>query len=87
MSKTILNAGSRSGDVGIVLTSCMSMAGMMQWGMRQSAMLENTMTSVRVDRLYSIKDTTGLELVDATNNSARVGIYQYLSVPVIGCKD
>ncbi len=32
--------------MGIILTSCMSMAGMLQWGMRQSALLENTMTSV-----------------------------------------
>ena len=38
--------GSQSGYVGVVLTSCLNMVGMMQWGLRQSAVMENTMTSV-----------------------------------------
>ncbi|XP_065369875.1 probable multidrug resistance-associated protein lethal(2)03659 [Calliphora vicina] len=34
------------GDVGLAITQAMGMTGMVQWGMRQSAELENTMTSV-----------------------------------------
>ena len=39
-------SGSQSGYVGVVLTACLNMVGMMQWGLRQSAVMENTMTSV-----------------------------------------
>lgn len=34
------------GDVGLAITQAMGMTGMVQWGMRQSAELENTMTAV-----------------------------------------
>ena len=34
------------GDVGVVISSCMMLTGMIQWGMRQSAEMENLMTSV-----------------------------------------
>lgn len=42
----LFDDGSQSGYVGVVLTSCLNMVGMMQWGLRQSAVMENTMTSV-----------------------------------------
>lgn len=35
-----------SSDVGLAITQAMGMTGMVQWGMRQSAELENTMTAV-----------------------------------------
>uniref|UniRef100_A0A1A9X4D6 Multidrug resistance-associated protein lethal(2)03659 n=1 Tax=Glossina brevipalpis TaxID=37001 RepID=A0A1A9X4D6_9MUSC len=45
LSFFLFDAGS-SGDVGLAITQAMGMTGMVQWGMRQSAELENTMTSV-----------------------------------------
>lgn len=38
--------GSDGGNVGLAITQAMGMTGMVQWGMRQSAELENTMTAV-----------------------------------------
>ena len=34
------------GEVGVVLTACIGLTGAIQWGMRQSAEMENLMTSV-----------------------------------------
>lgn len=42
----LIDDGSLGGDVGIVLSSCMILTGMLQYGMRQSAEMENQMTSV-----------------------------------------
>ncbi|KNC31637.1 putative multidrug resistance-associated protein lethal(2)03659 [Lucilia cuprina] len=39
-------APENGGDVGLAITQAMGMTGMVQWGMRQSAELENTMTAV-----------------------------------------
>lgn len=39
-------APKNSGDVGLAITQAMGMTGMVQWGMRQSAELENNMTAV-----------------------------------------
>ncbi|EDV91220.1 probable multidrug resistance-associated protein lethal(2)03659 [Drosophila grimshawi] len=41
-----INPPENSGEVGLAITQAMGMAGMVQWGMRQSAELENTMTAV-----------------------------------------
>ncbi|XP_023034344.1 probable multidrug resistance-associated protein lethal(2)03659 isoform X1 [Drosophila willistoni] len=41
-----INPPSNSGEVGLAITQAMGMTGMVQWGMRQSAELENTMTAV-----------------------------------------
>lgn len=38
--------GTAGGNVGLAITQAMGMTGMVQWGMRQSAELENTMTAV-----------------------------------------
>lgn len=38
--------GGEGGNVGLAITQAMAMTGMVQWGMRQSAELENTMTAV-----------------------------------------
>ncbi|XP_054726195.1 probable multidrug resistance-associated protein lethal(2)03659 [Anastrepha obliqua] len=42
------------GDVGLAITQAMGMTGMVQWGMRQSAELENTMTAV--ERIVEYED-------------------------------
>lgn len=41
-----------SGDVGLAILHCLTMIGMCQWGIRQSADLENQMTSVERIREY-----------------------------------
>ena len=41
------------GDVGLAITSCIQMTGMLQWGVRQSAEAENLMTSVERILEYS----------------------------------
>ncbi|XP_022215922.2 probable multidrug resistance-associated protein lethal(2)03659 [Drosophila obscura] len=41
-----VNPPESSGEVGLAITQAMGMTGMVQWGMRQSAELENTMTAV-----------------------------------------
>ncbi|KAH8263594.1 hypothetical protein KR044_011336 [Drosophila immigrans] len=40
------NPPENPGQIGLAITQAMSMTGMVQWGMRQSAELENSMTSV-----------------------------------------
>ncbi|ALC40251.1 CG7627, partial [Drosophila busckii] len=42
------------GEVGLAITQAMGMTGMVQWGMRQSAELENTMTAV--ERVVEYED-------------------------------
>ncbi|EAL40076.2 AGAP006427-PB [Anopheles gambiae str. PEST] len=43
---TFFIRGDSGGNVGLAITQALGMTGMVQWGMRQSAELENTMTSV-----------------------------------------
>ncbi|XP_058458133.1 probable multidrug resistance-associated protein lethal(2)03659 [Malaya genurostris] len=43
---TFFVKGDSGGNVGLAITQALGMTGMVQWGMRQSAELENTMTSV-----------------------------------------
>lgn len=47
------------GDVGLAITQAMGMTGMVQWGMRQSAELENTMTAVERVVEYDTIETEG----------------------------
>ena len=41
------------GDVGLAISSCIMLTGMLQWGVRQSAEVENLMTSVERVMEYS----------------------------------
>ncbi|KAM8716483.1 hypothetical protein ACLKA7_003372 [Drosophila subpalustris] len=50
------NPPENPGQIGLAITQAMSMTGMVQWGMRQSAELENSMTSVeRVIEYRNVK--------------------------------
>ncbi|XP_073845417.1 probable multidrug resistance-associated protein lethal(2)03659 [Musca autumnalis] len=58
----LLFSPENGGDVGLAITQAMGLTGMVQWGMRQSAELENTMTSVeRVVEYESIEPEGELE--------------------------
>ncbi|XP_039501135.1 probable multidrug resistance-associated protein lethal(2)03659 [Drosophila santomea] len=48
------------GQIGLVITQAMSMTGTVQWGMRQSAELENSMTSVERVLEYRNLETEGV---------------------------
>jgi hypothetical protein len=46
ISVLLLTAENTGGNVGLAITQAIGLTGMLQWGMRQSAELENQMTSV-----------------------------------------
>ena len=48
------------GDVGLAISSCILLMGMLQWGVRQSAEVENLMTSVERVMEYSKLDSEDL---------------------------
>lgn len=54
--------GTAGGNVGLAITQAMGMTGMVQWGMRQSAELENTMTAIeRVVEYETVDPESALE--------------------------
>lgn len=51
-----------SGDIGLAISSAMMLSGMFQWGVRQSAEVENQMTSVeRVVEYSKLEPEASLE--------------------------
>lgn len=58
------NLGYHGSQVGLGITQCIGLSGLIQWGMRQSAELENQMTSVeRVLEFTRIEHEPDLESV------------------------
>lgn len=58
----ISNSVQYGGDVGLAITQATSLTGMLQWGIRQMAEMENQMTSVeRVLEYASIQSEPPLE--------------------------
>ena len=50
------------GDVGLAITQAVGLMGMIQWGMRQSAELENNMTSLeRILEYTTVESELSLE--------------------------
>ncbi|KAJ8980285.1 hypothetical protein NQ317_005204 [Molorchus minor] len=60
----LIGIDSDGSNVGLAITQCIGLSGLIQWGMRQSAELENQMTSVeRVLEFARLEPETNLESV------------------------
>ncbi|KAF2351830.1 ABC transporter type 1 transmembrane domain [Trinorchestia longiramus] len=78
------NNDSLSGDVGLAISSAMGLSGMFQWGVRQSAEVENQMTSVeRVIEFSKLKPEAPLTTDEDKKlppNWPRSGCVQFIDV-------
>ena len=66
------------GDVGLAISSCILLMGMLQWGVRQSAQVENLMTSVERVMEYSKLDSE--DLPTKPDNKVGFGINEFIEV-------
>ena len=60
------------GDVGLAISSCIMLTGMLQWGVRQSAEVENLMTSV--ERVMEYSKLNSEDLPTKPDNKVGFGI-------------
>lgn len=62
LTSTLLFSDNKSGDIGLAILSSINLIGNCQWGMRQSAELENQMTSVeRIVEYANVPSEAALE--------------------------
>jgi ATP-binding cassette subfamily C (CFTR/MRP) protein 4 len=77
------------GEVGLAISSCITLTGMLQWGVRQSAEVENLMTSVERVLEYSSLDQEAAPTDPPVPPAAwpRDGIVEFREVCLAYAKD